>query len=61
MVTSKTKRTPDERKKLHAALARRPGITEKIAEATAEYKKAVSSGGLRRTPAPKRNGPARQG
>jgi hypothetical protein len=55
MVAGKTKRTPEERKKLHAALARRPGVTEKIAEATAEYKKAVAAGGLRRTPAPKRN------
>jgi len=38
MVTSKIKRTAEERRKLHATLARRPGITEKIAEATAEYK-----------------------
>ena len=60
MVASKTKRTPDERKQLHTAFARRPGVAEKIAEATAEYKKAVAAGGLRRTPAPKRNGPARQ-
>jgi hypothetical protein len=46
MVAGKTKRTPEERRKLHAALARRPGVTEKIAEATAEYKKAVAAGGL---------------
>ena len=59
MVTSKAKRTPEERKQLHAALARRPGVVEKIAEATAEYKKGVSAGGLRRAPAPKRNDPAR--
>lgn len=61
MVAGKTKRTPDERKQLHGALARRSGVTEKIAEATAEYKKAVAAGGLRRTPPAKRNGPTRQG
>jgi hypothetical protein len=60
VVAGKTKRTPEERKKLHTALARRPGVSEKVAEATAEYKKAVAAGGLRRSPASSGNGPTRK-
>jgi hypothetical protein len=52
MVADKTERTAHERRRLHAALARRPMVAEKIAEATAEYKKAAAGGGLRRSPAP---------
>ena len=60
MVAGKSRPTVAERKKLHAELARRPGVPKKIAEAAAEYKKAIADGGLRRTPVGKRHGPARE-
>jgi hypothetical protein len=47
--------TPEERKRWHAELAKRPGLHERIAEATAEYKKLKANGGLRRLAAAKSN------
>lgn len=42
MVTERTKLTWEERKKLHAQLARGPHVVEKVAEAKADYQKMVA-------------------
>jgi hypothetical protein len=46
--SSSDERTLEELKKLHAELARRPGIDEKIAEAYAAYRRFKENGELRR-------------
>ncbi len=43
MVTERTKLTPEERKKLHTKLARGPHVVEKVAEAKADYEKAIAT------------------
>ena len=58
----KSKRVDPElaaRKKLHKELAARPEVVDLIAEAKAEYQKALAGDGLRRAPARRRNAKAR--
>ena len=61
MVTERTKLTWEERKKLHAKLARGPHVVEKVAEARADYEKARASGELRRKSPPQGDAGTREG
>lgn len=55
MVTQRTKLTPEERKQLHAELARGPEVVQQVAEAKADYEKARGNGELHRTGSSQRN------